>query len=1058
MPKDIRSYFTNAISSKPKASGPITKNKRCRVISSDDEDSAEQSPIKKSKGIVQLVASNSDDDDCLDVTPDSIKAKHKSKELPKKKSVSISDIFGKTPVKRQQVLKTNKKLQKQEAEWHNDTEFEATLVQLDNSKIELTGINDNGKKIDKNAKSPNTSGDKNTKSPKKSGDKNIKSPNKLEDKDTKSHKLNQKRGDKSPEKTKKNSINNVETEQKEKDNNDNKSNANDFNERKRKHASHDLKESANQDSSTSSSIDKSPAKKLLNSKRGSKISSKLEIEDQKVKKLSPTKSNDQLDPYDERILKKKQRAVAYQQYLHRGGARNPGSKPIPEGAELCLAGLTFVVSGVFESLERDEVQELIKKYGGRVVASVSRKTNYLVVGEEAGQSKLLKAKELHVKILSEDDLLELIKTRPQGKASAIIPFHTKSNKKHDTSIEIQETSMKEEQPLNEKNKLVEEKDIKKTVKKALKEFETNESLNKKDDKIGKLINEHQVNITHSMTEALVDKYRPKSIKQLIGQQTEKSSAKKLYAWLQNWYKNQYSKIKPSKPSPYALNNDGAFFKAALLSGPPGVGKTTSVQVACKELGFDLIEFNASDTRSKKLLKEEVSEILFNTTVKEFFKDKGNKPSKKHALLMDEVDGMAGNEDRGGLQELISLIKSSDVPIICICNDRNHPKMRTLSNYTFDLRFPKPRLEQIRGAMKSICFKENIKISNEDLDRLIVATNLDVRQVINHLSLYTTGFSESQTNSEGKCINKDIKLGPWDVVHKVFSADEHKNMSIHDKSSLFFHDYNIAPLFVQENYLSVIPKAPKEELLEKVALSADSIAVGAMIEKKIRGASAWSLLPVQAIFSSVIPGTLMSGIMNHNRINFPSWLGKNSRSNKFDRMRQEITVHTRLTTGASKEAINLDYLGPLKNAILRPLIVDNLDGVDKAVKVMNEYHLVREDLDSIAEISLWSGDRDPMQAIPTKVKAAFTRAYNKSSTAMPYTVKGSSKKKNSQDEELMDEEDNANNEEEEEDTIEADKMIKAKNPTVIKTGGGSKKKEPSTSKASRSKRGRGRGKC
>lgn len=70
--------------------------------------------------------------------------------------------------------------------------------------------------------------------------------------------------------------------------------------------------------------------------------------------------------------------------------------------------------------------------------------------------------------------------------------------------------------------------------------------------------------------------------------------------------------------------------------------------------------------------------------------------------MDEVDGMAGNEDRGGLQELVSLIKSTDVPIICICNDRNNPKMRTLSNYTFDLKFQKPRLEQIRVGMKNNC--------------------------------------------------------------------------------------------------------------------------------------------------------------------------------------------------------------------------------------------------------------------------------------------------------------------------------------------------------------------
>jgi DNA polymerase III delta prime subunit len=69
--------------------------------------------------------------------------------------------------------------------------------------------------------------------------------------------------------------------------------------------------------------------------------------------------------------------------------------------------------------------------------------------------------------------------------------------------------------------------------------------------------------------------------------------------------------------------------------------------------------------------------------------------RKHCLLMDEVDGMAGNEDRGGLQELVALIKSSQIPVICMCNDRNHQKMRTLSNYCFDLRFQRPRVEQIK---------------------------------------------------------------------------------------------------------------------------------------------------------------------------------------------------------------------------------------------------------------------------------------------------------------------------------------------------------------------------
>lgn len=149
----------------------------------------------------------------------------------------------------------------------------------------------------------------------------------------------------------------------------------------------------------------------------------------------------------------------------------------------------------------------------------------------------------------------------------------------------------------------------------------------------------------------------------------------------------------------------------------------------KELGYDLVEMNASDTRSKRLLHEHVKELLSCQSLASFAHGARTVDAgRKRVLVMDEVDGMAGNEDRGGMQELIGLIKTSKVPIICICNDRQHPKVRSLSNYCYDLKFSKPRVEQIRGAMMSICFKEGLKIKPEALDEIIMGANCDVRQV------------------------------------------------------------------------------------------------------------------------------------------------------------------------------------------------------------------------------------------------------------------------------------------------------------------------------------------
>jgi len=70
--------------------------------------------------------------------------------------------------------------------------------------------------------------------------------------------------------------------------------------------------------------------------------------------------------------------------------------------------MTFVVTGTLPNLSRDEVKELIQQNGGKVTDSISKKTSYLVVGENPG-SKLEKARELGVKILDEPGLLGLIR-------------------------------------------------------------------------------------------------------------------------------------------------------------------------------------------------------------------------------------------------------------------------------------------------------------------------------------------------------------------------------------------------------------------------------------------------------------------------------------------------------------------------------------------------------------------------------------------------------------------------------------------------------------------------
>lgn len=118
----------------------------------------------------------------------------------------------------------------------------------------------------------------------------------------------------------------------------------------------------------------------------------------------------------------------------------------------------------------------------------------------------------------------------------------------------------------------------------------------------------------------------------------------------------------------------------MIHGPPGIGKTTAAHLVSKLLGFDVLENNASDTRSKSLLAAKVTSTIQNRSLNGYFKLDGKEPDakkKKLVLIMDEVDGMSGG-DRGGVGQMAALCRTTNIPIILICNDRSLPKMRPLT--------------------------------------------------------------------------------------------------------------------------------------------------------------------------------------------------------------------------------------------------------------------------------------------------------------------------------------------------------------------------------------------
>jgi len=297
----------------------------------------------------------------------------------------------------------------------------------------------------------------------------------------------------------------------------------------------------------------------------------------------------------------------------------------------------------------------------------------------------------------------------------------------------------------------------------------------------------------------IKKYSPSRISEVIGQDSAMSMIKD--------FVDNYKKQKK---------------KALLIYGASGCGKTSSVYALAGELNLEIVEMNASDFRNK----DQINSIA-GAASQQMSLFGGSK-----IILIDEIDGIAGRQDFGGIASIVKLISESKFPIIMTINNPYNKKFSSIRNKCELFQFNELGTNDIFMLLKRIAEKEGINHNDESLKRLARRNAGDARGAINDLQILSSdGKLEENTIDELSERNRTENM--LQALVKVFkSTDPAVAVSAFDNVE---EDLDQCSLWIDENL-------PKEyENPEDLARAYDKLSKADIFKRRIRRWQHWRFL-------------------------------------------------------------------------------------------------------------------------------------------------------------------------------------------------------------------------
>ncbi len=389
------------------------------------------------------------------------------------------------------------------------------------------------------------------------------------------------------------------------------------------------------------------------------------------------------------------------------------------------------------------------------------------------------------------------------------------------------------------------------------------------------------------------KYRPKKIDEVVNQEQAK---RQFIPWLQQWLSGRI----PEK-------------KAALLYGPAGVGKTSLVEAAAHEYKLELVEMNASDFRRKEDI-ERVAKIA--ATQSSLF-------GRKRIILLDEVDGISGTADKGGLDAILELISITNHPIVMTANDPWDQKLKPLRDASLLIGFNRLSERDIVLVLKKICSIEGIECEEDALKYIASRAEGDLRSAINDLQAIAEGYGRVTLGIAKALVSgRDREYNPWEMLRNLFLSKyawQAKRAVTHTNL-----DYETLIEWINENI------ANQYTDLEDVWRAHEALARADQYLGRIRKTLSWDLLSY--VFDLAGPGVALSRKKSRFRwakYQYPQKIILMARTKEAREVREAIAEHLARRLHMSKATV--------KNDVLPYLLVIFRERPDLAAKIAIAYN-------------------------------------------------------------------------------------------------------------------------